>query len=430
MRFSTFSRKQLKILTWWAHPIAKRNYDAIIADGAIRSGKTLSMSVSFMLWAMRNFDEENFAICGKTVESCNRNVIVPLINAIGTLMGFKQIKSKNYIQVNFAGHSNRFYIFGGKDEGSAALIQGITLAGVLLDEVALMPRSFVEQALARCSVEGSRFWFNCNPDNPQHWFYIEWIKKHQMRRALYLHFTMDDNPSLSDKTKQRYQNLYSGAFYERFIRGNWVAAEGVIYSMFDPEIHCYDELSPGAVTRSTTRIIACDYGTINPCVFLDFLIEPNGAIHLDREYYYNSRAEENGGKMKTDEEYYRDLESFVLSRRATWAQGQEIGEFLVEPEMIIIDPSAASFKECIRHHGRFAVRDADNEVLDGIRRVGTALQTGRLKVSRKCKSTIGEFQSYVWDEKSPVDKPVKANDHAMDALRYFINTIYERRWGV
>jgi len=161
------------------------------------------MSIGFVAWAMSSFRGHNFAFCEKTITSLKRNVMMPLLDSLGSL-GFTYLErvSKNYVNITLANVTNRFYIFGGKDESSAALIQGMTLTGVLLDEVALMPRSFVEQALARCSVSGSRLWFNCNPDHPAHWFYREWIQKADEKNALYLHFTMRDNPSLSDRVRR------------------------------------------------------------------------------------------------------------------------------------------------------------------------------------------------------------------------------------
>ena len=166
--FKKFSNKQKLALTWWINSKYKK-HDAAIFDGAVRSGKTLCMSLSFVFWTFASFKNQRFAICGKTVSSAKRNVIFPLTENLRSL-GFKcKYKlSSNYMDVYFGNKQNRFYFFGGKDEGSAALIQGMTMAGVMLDEVALMPRSFVEQAIARCSVGGSKFWFNCNPDHPFH----------------------------------------------------------------------------------------------------------------------------------------------------------------------------------------------------------------------------------------------------------------------
>lgn len=226
-----FSRKQRQVLTWWR----QNRWQAIICDGAVRSGKTFCMGLSFFLWAQSCFDGRQFALCGKTVGALRRNLLtelVPCLRRIG--MSVRENRSANSLTVEFGGQRNQFLLFGGKDESSAALIQGSTLAGLLLDEAALMPRSFVEQAVARCSVRGSKLWFNCNPEGPEHWFYKEWIEKAESRGALRLHFTMADNPGLSPEIRQRYERLYTGVFYRRFVQGEWAAAQGLVYDFFDP----------------------------------------------------------------------------------------------------------------------------------------------------------------------------------------------------
>ena len=254
--------KTATVLTWW-NSEKDKHHDAIICDGAVRSGKTLCMSLSFVAWAMATFNNSSFALCGKTITSLKRNVTTPLISLLKSF-GFSCLEriSKNYIDITFKNRTNRFYVFGGKDESSAALIQGMTLSGVMLDEVALMPRSFVEQALARCSVTGSKLWFNCNPEHPYHWFYKEWIEKANEKNALYLHFTMKDNPSLSPEIIERYNSLYSGVFYERFILGKWTAVTGLVYPMFDKEKHVV-KFSP----ICSEYVVSCDYGTVNPSSF-------------------------------------------------------------------------------------------------------------------------------------------------------------------
>ncbi len=396
MEIKRLSEKQKITLNWWCGK-KYRGYDAIICDGAVRSGKTLSMSVGFVLWAVSSFKNGTFAICGKTVTSLRRNVITPLIPMLKGY-GFQctdRIR-RNCIDITLNGNTCRFYLFGGKDEGSASLIQGITLCGVLLDEVALMPRSFVEQALARCSVSGSKMWFNCNPDNPSHWFYNEWIKKSNEKNALYLHFTMDDNPTLSDKMKERYKRLYSGAFYDRFVLGKWTASEGVVYPVFSREKHVYS----GDI-ECEKYVISCDYGTVNPSSFGLWGLS-GGVWHRLREYYYSSKKE---GISRTDEEHYAALESL--------ADGLEISK-------VIVDPSAASFIECIRRHGRFRVVRADNDVVTGIRNVSSALKQGKIMIHESCADILREFNLYRWNEKSCSDIPVKENDHAMDDLRYFV----------
>ena len=396
MRISKLSAKQKLTMNWWGDP-KYSGYDAVICDGAVRSGKTLSMSLGFVLWASASFDGGAFAICGKTVTSLRRNVITPLLPMLRDY-GFTCIEkvSRSYIDLTFLGHTNRFYLFGGRDEGSAALIQGMTLSGVFLDEAALMPRSFVEQALARCSVSGSKMWFNCNPDNPAHWFYTEWIKKAEEKHALYIHFTMDDNPSLSDALKQRYQRLYSGAFYDRFVLGKWTASQGVVYPMFSEKKHVYS----GDVDCERF-VISCDYGTVNPSSFGLWGLS-GGVWYRLSEYYYSSKRE---GVSRTDEEHYAALERL--------AGGREISR-------VIVDPSAASFIECIRRHGRFRVVKADNDVITGIRNVSSALSENRLRFHESCRDIIREFHLYSWNEKTGTDAPIKENDHAMDDMRYFV----------
>lgn len=191
MIFQNFSPKQRQAMLWWAMPESKQ-YDAIVCDGSVRSGKTMAMSIGFLIWSMRNFDRESFAFCGKTIDSLKRNVIQPLQKWMEGIVQPKINLSKNYMDVQWLGHENRYYFFGGKDESSYTLIQGITLAGVLLDEAALMPQSFVDQAVARCSVTDSRLWFNCNPDgSEEHWFFQNWVggEAASGKNRLHLHFT-------------------------------------------------------------------------------------------------------------------------------------------------------------------------------------------------------------------------------------------------
>lgn len=399
-KFVSFSKKQLKVLTWWCDTSPYKEKNGVICDGAVRSGKTLCMSISFISWAFYNFCDTSFAICGKTISSLRRNVITPLIPNLLSL-GFKcDYKiSRNLLEIEKGNIKNRFYIFGGRDESSASLIQGMTLGGVLLDEVALMPRSFVEQALARCSLEHSKFWFNCNPEHPFHWFYTEWIKKSDAKNMLYIHFKMEDNPSLSSSVINRYKSLYSGAFYERFIDGRWVAADGLVYPMFDNR--CHIRKSGG---KFFLYYLSCDYGTVNPFSLGLWGKAEDGWYRLD-EYYHSSR---DRGIQLTDEEYYGKLLSLVNGRKI---------------EAIIIDPSAASFIETIKRHGVFRVIKADNDVLKGINYVCNALKNGEIFFYPNCADTIREFSVYRWDNGIKRDAPKKENDHAMDDIRYFVATV-------
>ena len=402
----SFSEKQRQILTF---PYSK--YSALICDGAVRAGKTCVMSLSFVLWAMGNFNGQNFGICGKTVVSAERNIIRPLMGVRYLQQNFKLHFANHVLTVSRGSKSNCFYIFGGKDESSYQLIQGITLAGVLLDEVALMPESFVNQALARCSVNGSKYWFNCNPEGPQHWFYQNWVLHSEEKNALHLHFLLDDNPSLSEEKKQEYYNNYSGVFYDRYILGLWVVAEGRVYPMFT------DSPDSFIIHKSLAGIdgqwyVSMDYGTVNPTAMQLWCVQDHKATMV-HEYYYDSRKDKG---QKTDEEYYAELEKLT--------QGYYIRK-------VIVDPSAASFIECIRRHGKFQVWKGDNDVLDGIRVTSSFLHAGMLKFHESCQDTIREFSLYRWDEDKDDDTVIKENDHAMDAMRYFCYTVLARefRWA-
>lgn len=400
--FTAFSPKQMKALCWWMPESPYRRYDAIICDGAVRSGKTLCMSVSFVAWAFSAFSDSSFALCGKTIASLRRNVITVILPVLREL-GFEcnEKLSRNLIEISYGGATNRFWLFGGKDESSAALIQGMTLAGVLLDEVTLMPRSFVEQALARCSVDGSKLWFNCNPEHPMHWFHEEWVKKHDEKNCFYLHFTMKDNPSLTPSIVRRYEKLYSGAFYERFVLGRWVAAQGCVYPMFSYEHHVVNP--PDTFGKF---YISCDYGTVNPSSF-GLWGENGGRWYRIREYYFNSRTE---GSQRTDTEHYSSLCDLAGA---------------LNIEAVIVDPSAASFIECIRREGRFRVIPAKNDVIDGIRRVSDCLKEKKILFSPECKDAIREFGLYRWEENAVKDAVRKENDHAMDDIRYFVSTVVD-----
>ena len=394
------SKRQLLALTWWNRP-AFKHLDGIICDGSIRSGKTVSMSVGFVLWAMAAFDGAVFGISGKTIESLRRNVITQLPTWMEGVVNIREKRNENKLIVTASGRTNSFYLFGGRDESSYTLIQGITLAGVLFDEVALMPRSFVEQAMARCSVDGSKFWFNCNPEGPGHWFYKEWVLKYKEKRVLHLHFTMDDNLSLSETIKNRYEGMYSGVFYDRYIRGLWVVAEGLIYTCFNPKLH----VVPTVQRAYDKYYISVDYGTANPfsCGVWGRL---DGKWYRIAEYYFDSRRE---SRQQTDAEYYDQLVKLAGDLRIT---------------AVIVDPSAASFIETIRRGGRFRVEPASNAVLDGIRDVSTQLQQGNLFINDCCHDCIREFGLYRWDEKAKDDRPLKTDDHAMDDVRYFVHTVF------
>ena len=399
MTMQAFSPKQRLVLTWWVPGNPNWGKEAIICDGAVRSGKTMAMGLSFFLWAMTSFQDQRFGICGKTIESLRRNVLAEILPKLEGLGGqWKEKRSENLLTVRFRGRENRFYIFGGRDESSASLIQGITFAGVLLDEVVLMPRSFVEQACARCSVTGSRLWFNCNPAGPSHWFYRTWILEAEKRNALRLHFTMEDNPSLSEQIRERYRRLYTGVFYRRFVLGQWAQAEGRVYDFFSPE------MLGKAPENCDQWYISCDYGTVNP-TSMGLWGRWEGVWYRVKEFYFNSREQQ---RQLTDEEYAEALGNLAGGRKIT---------------AVIVDPSAASFIEVLRRRG-WQVRKADNDVISGIRLTSDCLKSGKIVICEGCADCIREMDEYVWDLSSGSrDRVKKEHDHAMDDMRYFVSTV-------
>ncbi|MBQ8263202.1 MAG: PBSX family phage terminase large subunit [Oscillospiraceae bacterium] len=398
--FRSFSEQQLKALTWWCPASGYSDREAIICDGAVRSGKTLCMGLSYFIWAMECFDGQSFALCGRSIKSLRRNVldaVLPELRAMGYAV--RDELSRDRLCVEWEGRKNSFYLFGGGDEASAAHVQGITLAGVLMDEVVLMTRSFVEQACARCSVPGSRLWFNCNPDGPQHWFYREWICRAEERGALYLRFALEDNPGLSPEIVRRYMNMYTGTFHRRFILGQWTAAEGLVYDFFSEDMMA----SPPRDEEIEQWVISCDYGTANPASFGLWGLRA-GVWYRVKEYYFASRRE---GYQKTDGDYVKDL--LVL------AGGRRI-------ERVVADPSAASFILALARAG-FTVVKARNEVLSGIRTTAEMLKSGRIVICRGCRDSLREFSLYRWKGDGHGDEVIKENDHAMDDIRYFAHTV-------
>ena len=407
MNYTGFSPKQRRVLTWWLPGGRDETMEALVCDGAVRSGKTLAMGMSFFLWASVCFQGQRFGVCGKTIASLRRNVlaeVLPRLEAMGAT--WKEKRSENLLTLRFLGHENQFYVFGGRDESSASLIQGITFAGILMDEVALMPRSFVEQACARCSVAGSRLWFNCNPAGPEHWFYKTWILQAKNRNCLRLHFTMEDNPSLTPAIRRRYQRLYTGVFYQRFILGQWVQAEGRVYDFF-----CGEMVGTPPQEPMEEYYISCDYGTVNP-TSMGLWGRKNEVWYRLSEFYFNSRQEQ---RQMTDEEYADALKALAGERKIT---------------AVIVDPSAASFMEVLRRRG-WSVRKAKNDVLGGIRLTADALKRGEIVICHGCDDCLREMDAYVWDlADGSKERVKKENDHAMDDMRYFVSTVIgENRGG-
>lgn len=416
IKYVAFSKKQLQLLTWWTDESPYHDLNGVIAEGAIRAGKTIIMGLSFILWSMQKSSDINYAICGKTVASTRRNIIEPLIEMLKQRK-FKVIdrKTEGKLIVIKNNNKNTYYIFGGKDEGSASLIQGITLGGVLFDEVALMPRSFVEQAMARCSVNGSKYWFNCNPEGPQHWFYVEHILKWKERKYIRIHFCLEDNPSLSKERIDNYKSLYTGIFYKRFILGEWAFANGIVYDMITDENFYYNSNRESAVPikiieNDIKPYYGVDFGTANPQVYLEVYkyvdyAKKEMCFYVENEYYWNSRKKL---MQKTPDEYVSDFNN--------WCK---------EFSYLIIDPSATPLKAAHRKYGHNVI-NAKNNVEEGIIGLSTLFANKMIKINKdNCPNLCAELGLYRWNEKklnNGVEEVLKENDHCCDALRYAIMT--------
>ena len=409
-RFKPFSRKQRKVLNWWCRSSPVRDYNGIIADGAIRSGKSVAMSLSFVVWAMSEFESCNFAMCGKTIGSFRRNVLFWLKLMLRSRgYSVSEQRTENLVIVRRGSVENYFYVFGGKDERSQDLIQGITLAGVFFDEVALMPESFVNQATGRCSVDGSKFWFNCNPGSPAHWFKTGWIDKRADKRLLYLHFTMDDNLSLTEAVKERYRGMYTGVFFKRYILGEWKSADGVIYRQFadDPERFILDEV-PADIIIGTMGLDFGGNGSAHAGCLVGITRGYRSIVIMD-EYY---RKEVIDPGTLTD-----DVCGFV---QRSQAQVRATSIWCDSAETTLIKGIRT---EVFARHIPVEVRNArKGEIIDRIRLCDMLMSQGRFFIMRRCRHTIAALSEAVWDSKSPTkDRRLddgSTNIDSLDALEY------------
>lgn len=404
--FKPFSRKQKQILTWWLPESGVSDYNGIIADGAVRSGKTVCMVLSFILWSMMCFDGENFAMCGKTIGAFRRNVLAPLKKML-LARGYRYVdhRADNMIEVSRGGKTNYYYIFGGKDERSQDLIQGITLAGILFDEVALMPQSFVDQAVARCSVSGAKLWFNCNPGAPNHWFKTEWLDKLDKKRLLHLHFLMDDNLSLDEETKQRYRTMFSAkVFFRRFILGEWCLAEGLIYEQFANDEERYliprDRVPP----LSYIEIGADVGGNKSNHAY----VAAGYTAARDVMYVLKALSYKATGTTVTQ---YRD-------KLLTFADAVKEDYGFVDS--LWIDNAEAAIVNEVAAHSPYSVRGSiKGEIIDRVRCADILLSEDRIKlVDGTCEDLRAGLRTAVWDEDHE-DTPLDDGTYDRDVIDAF-----------
>ena len=376
----------------------------VLADGAIRSGKTVAMILSFLMWSLTVFSGRDFILAGVTSGALRRNVLMPMFSMLEALrIPYEWKRGEGRVSIG----QNRYYLFGADKDNAQDKLQGMTAAGAYADEAALFPRSFIDQMIGRCSVQGSRIFMNCNPNGAYHYIKTDFIDRAGEIGLYRLHFTMDDNLTLSPEIRESYARSFAGVFYRQYILGEWVSAEGAVYPMWDDRENTFTaEEAAGLGLRYMRRFCAVDYGTANPCVFLD-VRDDGRTFWIVNEYYWDSAARK---RQKTDAEYADDLADFLGGDRNA---------------QIIVDPAAASFKAELRNRG-FRVQDARNEVREGIATTAVLIGGRQVRADReRCPCLLREIHGYLWDSKARMrgeERPVKDHDHAMDALRYLCQT--------
>ncbi len=421
--FQPFSKKQLQAMTWWMEKSPVRDREILIADGSVRSGKTVAMVNGFIDWSLDRFSGQNFILAGKSMGALTKNVLNPLKKMLVTKdLPFHHVRSTEEPRLEIG--TNDYYLYGANHKSSKDTLTGLTAAGSFADQVALFPENFVSTMIDRCSIEDSRHWWNCNPQGPKHHLKVEYIDKAEEKRVFRLNFQLDDNLTLSEQIKDRYRRIHSGMWYQRNILGEWTRAEGVVYDSFN------DDNVVSDLPDMKKFWIGVDYGTTNPTVFLIIGLGKDNKFYITDEYYYKGGDESN--RAKTDKEYAEDFEDFLKKL----SEKHDRPDFYLQPSYIWIDPSAASFiqqlwRERVTCPSFKAVKEANNDVLDGIRKISTLIGENKLLVAENCENTIDEFHSYSWDPKAQEkgeDKPMKQNDHAMDSCRYAFNGISRTKY--
>lgn len=371
-----------------------------IKQGATRSGKTY---LDYFIIPKRIHactGNGLILLLGNTKSTIERNILEPMRNLYGEqLVG--TVGSNNTVPL----FGRKCHVLGAEKVNMVSKLQGSGIEYCYGDEVTTWHEDVFTMLKSRLDRPNSKFDGTCNPDNPRHWFKIFLDSDADIYQQQY---NIDDNPFLDSDFVENLKKEYSGVFYERFILGNWVVAEGLVYPMFDPQKHVGDVGDPGG-----QYYVSIDYGTVNPCSMGLWCIDKSRAVRVN-EYYHDGRTSK---QQKTDEEYYKALETLA-------------GDRVIQS--VIVDPSAASFIETIRRHGRFSVKKAVNDVLDGLRVSSSLLSAGKLHFNTCCKDIVHEFGLYSWDKESSTDRVIKEHDHAMDDMRYFCNTILKRefRWDI
>lgn len=413
-----YSEKQKQLLRLFKQKELRR---INILHGSVRSGKTWISLVLWAFWMLTMPKDAAYLMVAKTLTSLRRNCLDLLETLVGKSNFSYSLAAKQAVLFG-----RTVYLEGVNDARAESKIRGMTLQGAYCDELTLFTQDFFTMLLSRLSMPEAKLFGTTNPDSPNHWLKSEYLDRSQELDLMEMRFTIDDNEFLDPEYVRQLKREYTGVFYERFILGNWVIAEGLVYSMFSEKehvVHVLPECCAHPEKGQGEYYISVDYGTKNPFSAGLWCVSGGGATRI-AEYYYDGRKSK---KPRTDEEHYAALEKLI--RHEVWNSGRRTVESY-PIQCVVIDPSAASMIECIRRHGSFSVRAAKNDVIPGIGITGSLLAAGKLKIHADCKDCIREFGIYSWDEKAKGDQVIKENDHAMDDTRYFCYTILRRlfRW--
>lgn len=413
-----YSEKQKQLLRLFKQKELRR---INILHGSVRSGKTWISLVLWAFWMLTMPEDAAYLMVAKTLTSLRRNCLDLLETLVGKSNFSYSLAAKQAVLFG-----RTVYLEGVNDARAESKIRGMTLQGAYCDELTLFTQDFFTMLLSRLSMPEAKLFGTTNPDSPNHWLKSEYLDRSQELDLMEMRFTINDNEFLDPEYVRQLKREYTGVFYERFILGNWVIAEGLVYSMFSEKehvVHVLPECCAHPEKGQGEYYISVDYGTKNPFSAGLWCVSGGWATRI-AEYYYDGRKSK---KPRTDEEHYAALEKLI--RHEVWNSGRRTVESY-PIQCVVIDPSAASMIECIRRHGSFSVRAAKNDVIPGIGITGSLLAAGKLKIHADCKDCIREFGIYSWDEKAKGDQVIKENDHAMDDTRYFCYTILRRlfRW--
>lgn len=402
--FKPFSEQQRRLIHWW-RPVTKvSENDIVIADGAIRSGKTIAMIIGFLTWSQEMFSGQSFILAGKTMGALKKNVVRPMLQMLEA-WGWPYSYVRSGTDARLEVGNNTYYLYGANTEASQDALQGLTAAGAYADEAALFPQNFIDQMIGRCSADGAKIWMNCNPENPHNYIHEEFIQKAKEKKVYRLHFTMDDNLTLPKKTKERYYRTWAvgSVFYKRFILGLWVAADGLIYQQFADNVKDYLVSSSWLNDNPIMyAVIGVDFGgtkSAHSFTLTGFTAGFKQVVVLD-EYYCKKRI--NPKQLQDDfidfvkraRSKYKVYEAYCDSAEQTLIAGLEIA--------------------CTHAHVGIDIKNAiKGPINDRIAFYNSLIAQNRWKVMKHCKHIIGAFEQAVYDDKKP-NQDVRLDDGLMN----------------